>query len=265
MQDEGCDLCWQDFEDLHCHVEASREMLIARRDLDRSYYSLEDFYCLEKSRYNFDFVLRRQCDVATSASRFPSVLLGDDPLRKDTTGNRLNGSTSYIKNAPGAAFDSFTLRQIEGERDQRMLFCGQQKLYVGTAVSGAMIREEAEKVEKSLPDGTPFVLVVIATKITSDAIGNDLPSNCVVVTGQALEKFYSLFSARANLLSDASLNRINVNTASRSELMTLSGIGKIIADTIVIEREQKGYFANWDALKLRVRRTAKFKEEHFSF
>ena len=243
-------------------------MLIARREPDRP-CSVEDFYCVANAPNDFDFVLRRCCDVVTSASRFPSqawgVLLDDDPLRKDTTGNRLNGSTSYIKNAPGAAFDSFTSRHINCEIDERMLFCGQQKLYVGTAVSGAMIREEAEKVEKSLPDGTPFVLVVIATKITSDAISNDLPSNCVVVTGQALEKFYSVFSARANLLSNDSLNRINVNTASRSELMTLSGIGKIIADTILKEREEKGHFTNWEALKTRVMRIAKFKEEHFSF
>ena len=146
-----------------------------------------------------------------------------------------------------------------------MLFCGQQKLCVETTVSAVMIKEEAKKVKESLPDGTPFVLVVIATKVTSDAISNDLPSHCVVVTGQALEEFYSVFSARANLLSNYSLKRINVNTASRSELMTLSGIGKRIADTIVIEREQNGYFASWDALKLRVGRTAKFKEEHFSF
>ena len=146
-----------------------------------------------------------------------------------------------------------------------MLFCGQQKFYVETTVSAVMIKEEAKKVQESLPDGTPFVLVVIATKVTSDAISNNFSLDCVVVTGQALEEFYSVFSARANLLSDASLNRINVNIASRSELMTLSGIGKIIADTILKEREQNGHFANWDALKTRVRRIAKFNEEHFSF
>ena len=66
MCHEGFELCWQSFEDLHCHVEASREMLIARMDLDRSCYSLEDFYCLKKSP------LRRCCDFVTSASRFPS-------------------------------------------------------------------------------------------------------------------------------------------------------------------------------------------------
>ena len=47
--------------------------------------------------------------------------------------------------------------------------------------------------------------------------------------------------------------------------MTSFGIGKRIADTILEKREQNGYFANWDALKTRVRRIAKFKEEHFSF
>ena len=47
--------------------------------------------------------------------------------------------------------------------------------------------------------------------------------------------------------------------------MTSFGIGKRIADTIVCERVENGPFANWDALKTRVRRIAKFKEEHFSF
>ena len=113
MQHEGFGLNWQNFEDLHCHVEASREMLIARREPDRP-CSVEDFYCVANAPNDFDFVLRRCCDVVTSASRFPSqawgVLVDNDPLRKDTTGKPLNGSTSYIKNAPGAAFDSFTKR-----------------------------------------------------------------------------------------------------------------------------------------------------------
>ena len=67
----GFESNWQSCEDLHCHVEASREMLIARREADRP-CSLEIFYCLANASYNFDFFLRRCCDVVTSASRFPS-------------------------------------------------------------------------------------------------------------------------------------------------------------------------------------------------
>ena len=66
--------------------------------------------------YNFDLFLRRCCDVVTSAPRFPSeawdVIVDNNTLRKDTTGKPLNGSISYIKNAPGAAFDSFTVSLI---------------------------------------------------------------------------------------------------------------------------------------------------------
>ena len=120
VQHERFESCWQDFEDPNCHVEASREMLIARREPDCP-CSLEDLCCLANAHSDFDFVLRRCCDVVTSASRFPleawGVLVDDDPLRKDITGNLLNCSTSYIKNAPGAAFDSFTSRQIDGEKD----------------------------------------------------------------------------------------------------------------------------------------------------
>ena len=41
--------------------------------------------------------------------------------------------------------------------------------------------------KESIPDGTPFLLVVIATKVTSDAISDNL--DCVLVTGQVLEEF----------------------------------------------------------------------------
>ena len=130
---------------------------------------------------------------------------------------------------------------------------------------GSVSYEEVEKAEKSLPGGTPFALVVIATKVTSDATSRDLPPNSYLVIDQALEKFYSVFSARANLLSNESRYRINVNTASRSDLMTISKIGKIAATTIVIIREKNGPYLNWKDLKTRVIRTAKMKEQWFSY
>ena len=123
---------------------------------------------------------------------------------------------------------------------------------------GSVSYEEVEKAEKSLPGGTPFALVVIATKVTSDATSRDLPPNCYLVIDQALEEFYSVFSARANHLSNES--RYRMNTASRSDK-----ICKIAANTIVIIREKNGPYLNWKDLKTRVIRTAKMKEEWFSY
>ena len=267
-EDEFSVLSWQSFEDLHCNMEAIREMLIARSDLERPCSSLQEFYCItdeNELNVNFDFVLRRNCPVITADKRYPASLsdLVDDPNRVDVDGNQMNVMTSYVKNAPGAAFDSFTVRQLD-EGEGTMLFCGQQKRYIETAVSAGMISREANKVSTSLPEGTSYVLVVVATKVTSDALV-DLPENCVVVTGPALERFYSVFSARVNLLSNKSLSQINVNTASSSELMTIEKIGRAIARTITKNRKENGCFTSWDNLNLRIPRTRKFNEDDFSY
>ena len=260
-------LSWQTFEVLHCNVEACREMLFARMREERPYTSIGEFYGLTNGSIDFDFIVRRNCQVVTSVGRYPTKawgILADDPTKLDSAGNKLDATTSYIKNAAGAAFYSFTLRQLEEVGGGTMLFCGQQKLYVESAVSAGMIRDEANKVVDSLPEGIPFVLIVVAPKVTSDAL-TDLPENCLVVTGLALEKFYSVFSARANLLSKESLSRINVNTASRSELMTLDHIGINVADAIIRSRKQKGFFVSWEDLNTRIARTRKCKEASFSY
>jgi DNA uptake protein ComE-like DNA-binding protein len=109
-----------------------------------------------------------------------------------------------------------------------------------------------------------IVLVVIATKTTYDAL-NDLPENCVVVTGPALKSNYSVFSARVNLLSKKSLSRINVNTATTSELMTIDKIGRSTGNNIIMDRKKNGYFTSWENLNMRVVQTRKCKEDIFSY
>ena len=263
-------LSWQTFEELHCNVEASREMLMARQREEMPYSSLSEFYCLTDNaapKIDFDFALRRRCEVVTADSRFPTstwTVLVDDPEKKDTNGYQLDATTSHIKNAPGAAFDSFTLRQLPHEEHQKMLFCGQQKLYVKATLSAGMIRAEADKVIASLPEGTVVTLVVIATKTAPDALRN-LPENCVVVTGPALTKFYSVFSARVNLFSEESLSHINVNTASVSEMMTIDKVGKATAQAIVKAKNEGRHFSSWKDLNDRVPLTKRLKEESFCF
>ena len=261
--DNRCKLSWRNIEDFHTYVEASREMLLARRYPARPYCSLEDFYCLTKVRHDFNFVLRSHCDVVTSATRSPSgarnVLLDDSSCHREISGNPLIYSFSYIKKAPGAAVNSFAFRQMDSEIDKSVLFCGKRMMHVETAVSDATIGEEVKKVEESLLEGAPFILVGIATKVTADA-SIDLPSNCIIVTGESLEEFYSVFSARATLLSDESLCRINVNTDSWSEVKAIFNLG-----IVVTERENNGYYANWKDLNTRVPRTVGLNEKRFSF
>ena len=121
-EDEFSVLSWQTFEDLHCNMEAIREMLMARRDVEKPCPSLGKFYCLtleNECNVNFDFMLRQSCPVITAATSYPATTtdLVDDPHRRDANGNQLNAMTAYVKNAPGADFDSFTVRQLdEGER-----------------------------------------------------------------------------------------------------------------------------------------------------
>ena len=196
-------------------------------------------------------------------SRSPSgarnVLLDDSSCHREISGNPLIYSFSYIKKAPGAAVNSFAFRQMDSEIDKSVLFCEKRKMHVETAVSDATIGEEVKKVEESLLEGALFILVGIATKVTADA-SIDLPSNCIIVTGESLEEFYSVFSARAALLSDESLSRINVNTDSWSEVKAIFNLG-----IVVTEREKNGYYANWKDLNTRVPRTVGLNEKRFSF
>ena len=263
-------LSWQTFEELHCHVEASREMLMARQRDEMPSSTIGEFYCLQGEdapENDFEFKLRRKCKVVTAASRFPSstwTIVDGDLGKKDTEGNQLDAMTTYVKNAPGAAFDSFTLRELLDEGTRSMLFCGQQKLYVKTALSAEMVRTEAAKVKASLPEETLVTLVVTATKTATDASKN-LPENCFVVTGPALIKFYSVFSARVNLFSDESLTHINVNTSSIHELMTIDKVGKATAQAIVKKKNDGGHFSSWKELNERVPLTKKCNEESFSY
>ena len=44
------------------------------------------------------------------------------------------------------------------------------------------------------------------------------------------------------------MEKININTATSSELQTLSGVGKATADAIILYREQKGLFTSVEGL-----------------
>ena len=113
----------------------------------------------------------------------------------------------------------------------------EQKAYIVETVSAKLIEEEIMKVRPSMPKGLRFHLVVTAINVNTDICEN-LPKECIILTGPALEKFYSIFSARAKLLLECQA-RININTASECELRTVNQIVKRIAQSIISSRQKK--------------------------
>ena len=153
----------------------------------------------------------------------------------------------------GAPFDSFTFRELEDDGNN-LIFCGQQKLYSREQLTNADIQIEAEKVDAWLQN-VPHILVIFASEVAADVSLCNIPANCCVVTGQAWNKFYSsLFIGRARLMYDATRTMVNINTATKYELMTFDRIGPTFADRIVNSRKDQP-FQNWDDVINRIANT----------
>lgn len=211
-------MSWDGFEDFHCYIEAIREMMLFRRlctssgdKLEVATCSIREFYGVERG-IDFDISLRRSFPVIEALHRFPPKDTITNNAAADTAADTAAAleaaSTAFYKNTNGAPFDSFTVRRIGHGADgaRNALFCLQQKRYINALVNQAMIREEWGKVNDSLPhtnrDDVKIVLVVFATRVNKVAIAaeDELPEECLLVTGEAMRKFYSpLLFSRANL------------------------------------------------------------------
>lgn len=241
---------WESLEDLHANIEAIREMLLAKNKDEDKAMSLNEFYCTSYPISSavedmLEFELRTHCHVNAVTSSFPAqqseVDLHDNaPCGSDSSGSLLDAGSTIIKNAPGALFDTFTVRQILG--DDRLLVCGQQKFYQTTEVTKEMARDLAAKVALRLSDAVEHVLVIVESP----------PDHCVILTGAALERFYGpVFSGRVILAMSGT--RVDINTATYLELRTVPGIGDTLAKRIINIRTNAP-IASWSDALTRVPR-----------
>lgn len=119
------------------------------------------------------------------------------------------------------------------------------KIYV--QVSGAV---KYPGVYELSSDSRVFQAIESAGGLTEDADDTSLNQASALEDGQKIY-VYSFDEVKAMEAEASSENdgRLNLNTASKEELMTLSGIGEAKAEAIVAYREEKGGFSSIEELK----------------
>src|SRR5262249_50002045 len=149
---------------------------------------------------------------------FPPSKVAENPKIYFDDGSEMTQADSYKfvwKNAATAPFDSGSFRQMTS--GSPILICGQSKRYQGATLTSKKLIDEANKVKKALPDQA-HTLIVFSSAANPFKSENEIPDDCVLVCGPALEEFYGpVLADHVAFTIESSTRPMNVNTASFQE------------------------------------------------
>lgn len=101
-------------------------------------------------------------------------------------------------------------------------------------------------------------LTVLIAGITGIFVGRNIPDNRAALSGNMLQPTIESIAQQPSdneasqtvATSETAINRININTATKEQLMLLPGIGQTLADRIITYRQQNGAFKSTAELEL---------------
>lgn len=119
-----------------------------------------------------------------------------------------------------------------------------EKDYVSCTISGEVIRPGSYVLNS---DSTLLDLISNAGGLTSNA--DELAFNSSIFLIDGMEYYIAKKSKTPDTCEIETIDKVNINTASKEELMQINGIGASTAQAIIDYREQNGDFTYIEELK----------------
>jgi len=108
--------------------------------------------------------------------------------------------------------------------------------------------------------GTDIFVFVTTGKLVQNFLDTQLPPRSVVVSAQQFKEYFGLFAGRAFIAA-----KVNINAATRKQLLRVPYISEKLAQKILEERESNGPFTSREEYEQRtgIRNTLKRKHSEF--
>ena len=95
----------------------------------------------------------------------------------------------------------------------------------------------------------PVITCIFSAFMLGFFCGRNISQGDILISGKQSGPSYAMFSANTTVGVPSAdqepvLFPLNINTAAQNELMTLPGIGEVLAQRILEYREQNGNFSN---------------------